>query len=172
MALLLQWPAHFSIMGTGKGVRRHMEIEIKLDPNCKDAKVLIWTASQAHGQMLAQRLTSAETAPLSQLLYGARNGKIEVLEQEQLLRVYAGTGKVFAVTQQGEYVLRHRLYVLEAQLDPRRFVRISNSEIINLHKAKSFDCGLSGTICVRMADGSCSYVSRRYVSKIKKRLGI
>lgn len=53
-----------------------------------------------------------------------------------------------------------------------KFVRVSNSEIINLKKIKNFDLSLAGTICVKFLDGSTTYVSRRYVTKIKEILGI
>ena len=65
-----------------------------------------------------------------------------------------------------------RLYEAEEQLDQTRFVRISNSEIINLKMAKRFDLSFSGTICVNLAGGQTAYVSRRYVAKIKRLLGI
>ena len=64
------------------------------------------------------------------------------------------------------------LYELEERLAALRFARISHSEIINLRKAKAFDLRLSGTISVRLADGSVSYVSRRYVARIKQLLGV
>ncbi|MEE3499403.1 MAG: LytTR family DNA-binding domain-containing protein, partial [Ruminococcus bromii] len=44
--------------------------------------------------------------------------------------------------------------------------------IINLKKVRNFDLSLSGTICVTLSDGTATYVSRRYVSKIKKVLGL
>jgi len=69
-------------------------------------------------------------------------------------------------------VLRLRLYELEERLRPFSFVRISNSEIINLKRVRSFDLSLVGTICVTLSDGSKAYVSRRYVPKIKEVLGI
>jgi len=37
---------------------------------------------------------------------------------------------------------------------------------------KQFDLSLAGTICVMLVDGTVTYVSRRYVSKIKNILGI
>ena len=89
-----------------------------------------------------------------------------------MIRIYANDKKVFAVTGEGEYVLRQRLYELEERLDGRWFVRISNSEIINLKKVGHFDLSFTGTICVKLSDGTTTYVSRRYVSKIKKILGI
>ena len=38
--------------------------------------------------------------------------------------------------------------------------------------AKRFDLSFSGTICVNLAGGQTAYVSRRYVAKIKRLLGI
>nr|WP_330379950.1 LytTR family DNA-binding domain-containing protein [Roseburia intestinalis] len=52
------------------------------------------------------------------------------------------------------------------------FIRISNSEIINLKEVKKFDLSFSGTICVSMSDKTVTYVSRRYVRKIKQVLGL
>jgi DNA-binding LytR/AlgR family response regulator len=112
----------------------------------------------------------SEEAP--QVLAGFREDVVEVLEQSEIIRFYAASGKIFAVTTQGEYSLRRRLYELEEMLDKRDFVRISNSEIINLRKAKGFDLSFAGTICVTMSNGDAVYVSRRYVSKIKQVLGL
>lgn len=65
-----------------------------------------------------------------------------------------------------------RLEVLEERLDRQKFVRISNSEIVNLKKVKAFDLSFAGTVCVEFMDGTVTYVSRRYVPKIKRILGI
>lgn len=107
-----------------------------------------------------------------QLISGIKDEKVELIEQDDLIRVYANSGKVFAVTDKGEYTLRLRLYEMEEILDGKRFVRISNSEIINLKKVENFDLNFTGTICVRLTNGTITYVSRRYVSKIKSILGV
>ena len=109
---------------------------------------------------------------MPQMLAGFREETMEILNPAEVLRIYAAAGRVYAVTERGEYTLRRRLYELEERLDGNRFVRISNSEILNLNKVRSFDLSFSGTICVTMSDGSRTYVSRRYVTKIKRILGI
>ncbi len=119
-------------------------------------------------QEIVKRLS--EMSP--QVLSGIREEKLEILDPLELIRIYAGGGKIFAVTDKGEYLLRLRLYELEERLDRNSFVRISNSEIINLKKVKNFDLGFSGTICVKFQNGTTTYVSRRYVSKIKQILGV
>lgn len=139
-----------------------MEIQVKIDPACREPKVLVCThAMTDEVQAILQALAQAPP----QLLPGFREGTLELLEPQDLLRV-------FAVTPAGEFQLRLRLYEAEARLDKTVFVRISHSEIINLRKAKAFDLRLSGTISVRLADGSVSYVSRRYVARIKQLLGV
>jgi DNA-binding LytR/AlgR family response regulator len=71
-----------------------------------------------------------------------------------------------------EFILRVRLYELEERLDKTRFVRISNSEIVNLKAVKKIDLSFTGTIGITLSNGATSYVSRRYVSKIKQVLGM
>lgn len=146
-----------------------MQLEVKIDGAYVEPKVVVLTASMTEEvQTILNKLS--EHAP--QIISGSRDNKIEVIEQAELIRVYAGAGKVYAVTHKGEYALRLRLYEIEERLPPHQFVRISNSEIINLKNVDSFDLSFTGTICVKLSNGTVTYVSRRYVSKLKKILGL
>ena len=146
-----------------------MDIEIKLAPEYKIPKVIILTDKVTQEiNALVSRLSEEEP----QLISGFRDNILRVIEQNEIIRVYSENGKIIAATDEGEYVLRQRLYEMEERLDSSKFVRISNSEIINLKKVKGFDLSFTGTICVSLSDSSVTYVSRRYVSKIKKILGI
>ena len=146
-----------------------MQIEIKIDEKCKEPKIIVVTDKMTDEiNAVIQRL--ADEQP--QVLAGFREDTVEVLEMSCIYRVFAASGKEFAETDRGEYTLRLRLYEAEQRLDSRFFVRISNSDIINLKKVRSFDLSLVGTICVSLSNGAVSYVSRRYVSKIKQLLGL
>lgn len=146
-----------------------MQIEVKIDDSCSEPRVIILAASMTEEvHNLVQKLSENNLRIIS----GVKNGRIEILEQNDVFRIYSGNTKVFAVTANGEYVLRLRLYEIEERLNPSQFVRISNSEIINLKKVKNFDLSFTGTICVELMNGTTSYVSRRYVQKIKKILGM
>nr|WP_300825906.1 LytTR family DNA-binding domain-containing protein [uncultured Schaedlerella sp.] len=146
-----------------------MQVEIKIDPSQPEPKVVITAASMTEE---VNRIVRRLSEVIPQVISGTRDGKLEVLEPEELIRVYAASGKVFAVTGKGEYTLRLRLYELEERLSPHQFIRISNSEIIHLKKVVNFDLSFAGTIYVKLSNGTVTYVSRRYVSKIKKILGI
>lgn len=146
-----------------------MQVEVKIDSSYLEPKVMILTAAMTEDvHIILNKLSDQKP----QILSGSKDHKIEVIDQADLIRIYASAGKVFAVTRKGEYALRLRLYEIEERLPPQQFVRISNSEIINLKQVNHFDLSLTGTICVKLADGATTYVSRRYVSKLKKILGI
>lgn len=146
-----------------------MKIEIKIDDTATETKVIIVTREVTESvQTLVKRLS--EEHP--KVIAGFSEDTVRLLEQKEILRIYAADGKVFAVTEKGEFTLRLRLYELEERLDKKRFVRISNSEIVNLGKVRGFDLSFSGTIRVSLTNGTSTYVSRRYVSKIKTTLGL
>lgn len=146
-----------------------MKIEIKIDESCTEPKITVVTSRVTDEiNELVKRL-SAEQA---QMIAGFADERATVLEPSRIYRVYASDGKVSAETENGAYLLRLRLYEAEQRLANSAFVRISNSEIINLKKVTGFDLSFVGTICVSLSNGTVTYVSRRYVSKIKQILGI
>lgn len=146
-----------------------MQIEIRLDSEYREPKILILTDKMTEEiEAVVKKLS--ETPP--RVLTGFKGDALEILEPRDIVRVFSASGKVFAETEKGEYTLRMRLYELEDSLEGHGFVRISNTEIINLKKVRNFDLSLSGTICVRLLNGTVTYASRRYVPQIKRVLGI
>lgn len=97
-----------------------MQVEIKIDGSCIDPKVIILTASMTEDVSNIIKKLSENS---SQIISGYKDEKIEILEQTDLIRIYA-------VTDKGEYILRLRLYEIENRLPSNQFIRISNSEII------------------------------------------
>ena len=146
-----------------------MQIEVKIDENAKETKVIIVTPQMDESVSELMKRLSGDRP---QVIAGFSEDTVCLLDQEEIYRVYAGDGKVYCETQSGTWKSRLRLYELEERLEKSRFVRISNSEIINLKRVKGFDLSLSGTIRVALNNGTVTYVSRRYVSKIKQVLGI
>ncbi len=146
-----------------------MKIEVKIDANCTETKVIVVVPKMTDEVAAFMQRLSGETP---QGLIGYEDDVALLLEPTDIVRIYAAVGKVFAVTDKKEYVLRLRLYEAEERLSGKGFVRISNSEIINIKKTKKFDLSTAGTICVSLSNGDVCFVSRRYVTKIKNTLGI
>ena len=147
-----------------------MDVEWKLDPNRREPKVIILAGEiTPELEELARQLTGLSLAPLT-VWHGDR---ALLIEQRDFLRFYADGRGISAQTVQKEaYAVRLRLYELEERLDRRRFVRISNSEIVNLEHVTALDLSLTGTIRMTLGHSVNTYVSRRYVKKIKEALGL
>ena len=146
-----------------------MQIEIEIDKKCREPKIIVVTDKMTDEvNDLLKRLSDGQP----QVIAGFKDEIVELLEPSDIYRVFAVSGKVLAETARGEYTLRLRLYEAEQRLDSRSFVRISNSDIINLKKVRSFDLSFAGTICITLSNGTVTYVSRRSVARIKQVLGI
>lgn len=98
--------------------------------------------------------------------------KVYIVSSTDIIHIYTQDLKVYIATVNGVYRLHQRLYELEQELDTSRFIRVSNSEIVNIKKIKRLDTSLTGTIRMYLDCDREAYVSRRYVTKIKKALGI
>ena len=146
-----------------------MQVEVKIDENCKDPKIIIVTNKMTDE---IGALVQSLSASYLNVIAGFSGDEVRLLEESEIVRIYAANQKVYAQTANREYLLRPRLYELEERLNKRLFVRISNSEIVNLKKIVRLDLSMSGTICVELSNKTITYVSRRYVTKIKQALGI
>lgn len=143
-----------------------MEVEVQLDPKLEQIRVVIHApAMTPEVNQLAERLSGERPG----FLPGFRGGEVKLLALEE---IYGEDKEIRAQTAAGIYTVRLRLYELEQRLSGRRFARISHSEIVNLDQVEALDLALTGTIRVRLHGGVTTYVSRRYVRRIKEALGI
>ena len=116
-----------------------------------------------------------EALGLRDLLDGFLSSKITVHKNQEtrsvtsyeIVRIYSESKKVYVRTKEETFEVRDRLYVLEESLGDRGFVRISNSEIVNISQIGKLDMSYIGTIKMFMKNGDETFVSRRYVSRIK-----
>jgi len=147
-----------------------MKVEVRIVPEREESALVIEApALTSQVEDLARRLRAAEEGPF--LLW--QGERAFPLEPGRLVRFYGQDKGVFAQDDAGEtYAVKLRLYELEERLDPHDFVRVSNSEIVNLRKVTALDLSLSGTIKLTLAGGGVCWVSRRSVKNIKKALGL
>lgn len=97
--------------------------------------------------------------------------KIEVVSQYDIVRIYTEKRKIVVETEENTYALDATLSAVEEMLSLERFVRISQSEIVNLLMIKSFNFSKSGTIGLSFKNGSTTWVARSKVKTIKEMLG-
>lgn len=146
-----------------------MKVEVNIDKNCKETKIVIYT--QDINDKIIKLIENLQNKEMEQL-NGFKNGEMYLLNQNNIETIYTEDGKVFARENGNIYLIKKRLYELEEILNPDKFVRISNSEIVNMKKVQKMNFKLSGTIILYFTNEEKTYVSRRYLKKIKEYLGI
>lgn len=146
-----------------------MKVEWKLHADLDEPIVVIHAREKTAALLeLERQLLGLRLSPIP-----AEDGtRTLLLQPEEILRFYTDGKGVLAQTETQTCTVHLRLYELEERLDGHTFVRISNSEIINLKKITALDLKLSGTIRITLKGGVITYASRRYVKKIKDALGL
>ncbi|MBO4904716.1 MAG: LytTR family transcriptional regulator [Lachnospiraceae bacterium] len=151
-------------------MKNMVEIEIILDEQYADPHVTIKTKSNT--QQVENIICAIENASNSDYPQIAAHdeGKLLFISQRDIVRAHTQGRKVILETEDATYSIRKSISALEEVLDSARFLRISQSEIINLYKVKCFDLNMAGTIGVEFDCGIKSWASRSRVRKIKEML--
>ena len=149
---------------------RTVKVEIQLDPSLEEPVIILRAPSpRAEVEALAARLREV-TIPEPFTVY--REREAVRVSRDLVLRFFAEDKGVSCQTGMGVFSVRQRLYELEEELAGTRFVRVSNSEIVNLDRVAGLDLTLAGTIKMTLEGGTVCWVSRRYVKKIREALGL
>ncbi len=147
-----------------------VDIEVVIDENFDEPKVTILTkekTKQVENIVYAIENVTENDFPI---IPATGDEGIEFISQRDIVRVFTEGRKVQLQTAEGIYTLRKTLTGIEDDLNPSRFIRISQSEIINIYKVKRFDINIAGTIGVEFEDGTKSWASRSCVKAIKQKL--
>ena len=108
---------------------------------------------------------------ISNELIGYTDKSAELINVNDVFCFTIEDGKIYALTKEGKYKLKQRLYVLEEMLNGD-FVKINQSCIVNTRKIQRFDVSLSGAMSVVLKNGYRDYISRRQLKNVKERIGI
>ncbi len=92
-----------------------------------------------------------------------------ILEIKNIECVTVIDNKVWAITENGKYLIKNRLYEVEKLL-PSSFIKINKSSVANISKIKKFISTYSGSVNVEFKSGYTDYVSRRCLPQVKRRL--
>ncbi len=137
-----------------------------IDP-AREEEVLIYAHQKtARTDEIEAFVTSGDTA-----LFGYRGNEILKLSLSAVFCFAVRDGKVFAVTESGEWLMHERLYMLEEKVGGN-FLKINQSCLANMKRIKKFDVTFGGALAVIFGNGYRDYVSRRRLTAVKERMGI
>ena len=118
-------------------------------------------------QKIEKKLIGKETAIIKQII-GYQGNDIFVIKTEDIILVYSEEKNNYCKTKDGIYMVKEKMYYLDDMLDKNKFIRISNSAIINIDKIKCFNTSIIGRIVVKFYDNTEVNVSRRRTTEIMK----
>ena len=148
-------------------MRKMVDVEVILDGSRTDPKVTIYTKEK--NARVDSIIDAVEKAAESDypMIPGIDAERIELLSQRDIIRVFTEGRKIFLQTEGKVYIVNRTLASLEEVLNKDRFLRISQSEIINLYKVKCFDINTAGTIGIIFENGERTWAARSRVKAIK-----
>lgn len=142
-----------------------MKLLLDINAKYKESEVHICSAE-----------ASAEVCELKEFLANLLDDKVTAHRDQEtrniaayeIVRLYSENKRVYLRTMDSTFEVRERLYTFEETLRAKGFVRISNSEIVNIARITKLDMSYAGTIKMYLKNGDITFVSRRYVSRIKE----
>ena len=92
----------------------------------------------------------------------------DIVDTDDII-IISKVGRYLSVkTVNNEYIVSQPLYKIEEELDKNWFVKISQSEIVNLRYVKKWSFDGGGIIKIELENNLYSYTSRRYAVVIQE----
>ena len=146
-----------------------MDIELVIDEEIEKEKIIIY-AKNNNSQIT--EIINKITNNNDNTIIGYIESEAFILNVKDIWSFYTEDNKVYAKMSNKIYKIKYRVYEIEEMVKNFSFIRISNSEIVNIKKIESLNLGITGTVIFKFKDGSITYASRRSISKIKEYLNL
>jgi len=149
---------------------KYMKVELKLDTTIDETKIVIY--AKELNEDVSEWISKLQLLEKKTKFIGYLEEKTYILDKEDIETFYAENNSVYARVKGQNYKIKQKLYELEEQLQETSFIRISHSEIANFDKVESLEIQGSRLIILKFQSNQTTYVSRRYVRKIKQYLKV
>ena len=147
-----------------------MKTELIIDEQLNEDEVKIHTKTATAGARVLSYIdhftTDRENLIIrsdEELLMIQKSDVISAEVQDKTLTIYTKTEEI---------VTSKSLRELLEELNSETFLKVSKAEMLNIQMINRVEPSFSGNLIARMKNGKKVSISRRYVSKLKERLGI
>ena len=145
-----------------------MKVRVDISDEYKEPYAVIHTDKVTDEIQRMIDLFSTNESPVTAL---QNEEDLVILQPEEIYMVRVENGDTIIYGEKQKYRSRKRLYEVGQQLG-KRFMQISKSTLVNLSYMDSIEPGFSGTLLLKLKNGSRDYVSRTYLPAFKKYLGL
>ena len=151
-------------------MKNSIKLTVEIEPSVDESEITIRAKEETtlikRIISLIRQCTEQERTPIEAYRENAR----KFISQLDIIRIYTADHRLVVMSREGEYTIRSTLKEIEETLFSDWFLRISRYEIINLNWVTGFDYSVKGTIKIIFDDGSCTWVSRRFIHSVDQKL--
>ena len=145
-----------------------MKVSVDVSPEYKEPYAIIHTDRVTPEIQQVIDILGGSESPVTAYL---SEGDLVILKPMEIYMVRVENTETILYGEKKKYRSRKRLYELALQLG-KGFMQISKSTLVNLSYLDSIEPGFSGTMLLKLKNGSKDYVSRTYLPEFKKYLGL
>lgn len=145
-----------------------MKVSVDISLEYKEPYAVIYTDQMTDEIRRMIEILGANETPVTAL---QNEEDLVVLQPKEIFMVRVENGETVIYSEKNRYRSRKRLYELGQQLG-KQFMQISKTTLINLSYMDCIEPGFSGTLLLKLKNGSKDYVSRKYLPDFKKYLGL
>ncbi len=148
-----------------KGVDE-MKFQLIID---EESEELITVRVKKENDLIAKIETLVKEYVGESKIVGFTEDETIILELQEIECVTVIDNKVWAITENGKFLIKSRLYEVEKIL-PFSFIKINKSSVANINKIKKFISTYSGAVNIQFKSGYTDYISRRCLPLVKRRV--
>ena len=145
-----------------------MKVNVELSSEYKEPYAIIYTDKITDEIQRMLEIFSTNKTPITAL---KNEDSTVILQPEEIYMVRVEDGDTMIFGEKQKYRSRKKLYEIEQQLG-KQFMQISKSTLVNLAYLDLIEAGFNGTLLLKLKNGCKDYVSRTYLPKFKKYLGL
>ena len=143
-----------------------MKFQLIID---EESEELITVRVKKENDLIAKIETLVKEYAGESKIVGFTEDETIILELQEIECVTVIDNKVWAITENGNFLIKNRLYEVEKIL-PSSFIKINKSSVANINKIKKFISTYSGAVNIQFKSGYTDYISRRCLPLVKRRV--
>lgn len=147
-----------------------MKAELIIDNQLKEDEVKIHTKTATAGARVLSYIDYFTTDRKNLII---RSGeKFRMIQKSEIICAEVQDKTLTVYTESEEIMTSKSLSALMEDLNSETFLKVSKAEMLNIQMIDHVEPSFSGNLIAQMKNGKKVSISRRYVSKLKERLGI
>ncbi len=147
-----------------------MKTELVIDEQLKDDEVKIHTKTATAGARILSFIDHFTTDKENLIIRS--DEEFLMIQKSDVICAEVRDKTLTVYTRDDQIVTSKSLSALMKEMKSETFLKVSKAEMLNIQMIDRVEPSFSGNLIARMKNGRKVNISRRYVSKLKERLGI